>query len=192
MAYFGDIQDAAAREKLRMFVAAVAEKACDDDEAIDGRGREPDKLDYQDGFTWSAPAWLSFYSSTGTGTPWQDKLIERLIDSQAREWAEQYPNRAGMLDILSADDDGEGEFRSEAEEWETAALEDEAIYIRFEAHRESGDIVIRACFCDEINAPYGKEFEERIDEAEFMAMDSDALEALGNRVAEAPYSITLD
>lgn len=187
MAYFGDIQDASVRTKLAQFIAAVAELACDDDEAVDGRGRTPDKLDYQDGFTWSAPAWLSFYSSTGTGTPWQDKLIDRLINSQAQEWAEQYPNRAGMLDILSADDD-EGEFRSEAEEWETAALADEAIYLRFEMHRDSGDIVIRACFCDEINAPYGDEFEERIDEAEFMAMDSDALETLGKRVAEAPYS----
>jgi hypothetical protein len=185
MAYFGDVQDATVKGKLGLFMTAVAELICDNDEAIDGHGRTPDELEFRDGFEFTAPAYLNFYWSTGTGTPFQDKLIERLIDSQAEEWARQFPNRAPMLDILSGDDDGE--FRSEAEEWEQAALQDEAIYIRVEAFRDHGDIKFRSCFTNEINAPLEEELEIVMAESEFLALDSDGLESLGNRIAEAPY-----
>lgn len=189
MSYTYGIQDSVVREKLRLFVGQVAEMIRDNDEAVDGYGREPDELEYRNGFEFVAPAYLNYYWSTGTGTPLHDTLIQRQIDLQEAEWARQYPNRKAIGDILSGDDE---EFRSEAEEWEEAALQDEAIYIRVEAFRDSGDIKFRACFMDEINAPYGKEFERDITESDFLALNGDGLEALAKELAEAPYSATLD
>jgi hypothetical protein len=190
MFYCTDIQADTVREKMRLVMVALVENIGDNDEALDVRERELDKLEYQDGFEFVAPAHLSFYWSSGTGTPMHDKLIERLIDSQAAEWARQYPHRAGMLDILSGDD--EGEFRNDAEEWEQAALQDEAIYIRIEAIRADGDIKFRSCFMNEVNIPYGDEYEVEIDESAFLALDGDDLEAFANKIAEAPYLATLD
>lgn len=190
MAYFADIQDATVREKLKLFMGVVAELIDDNDEAVDGRGREPDKLEYQDGFEWVAPAHLSFYWSSGTGTQWQDKLIDGLINSQNEEWKRQYPHRQSMLDILAGED--EGEFRNEAEEWEQAALLDEIIYIQVEAVRDSGDIKFRSSFTNEINVPYRKEFEITLNESEFLTLDDEGLEKLGRKLAEAPYEAQAD
>lgn len=189
MTYTDDIQDSVVREKLRLFVGQIAEMIGDNDEAVDVHGRTPDKLEYQDGFEFVAPAYLSFYWSTGTGTPMHDKLIQRLIDMQEAEWARQYPNRKSIGDILSGDDE---EFRSEAEEWEEAALHDEAIFIRVEAIRDAGDIRFRSCFMNEINAPYGDEFEIDMPETEFLALADEGLEALAVKIAEAPYSAKLE
>lgn len=185
MAYFGDIQDSTVRDKLGLFMGALAEMIRDNDEALDAHEREPERLEFRDGWEFSAPAYLSFYWSTGTGTPWQDRLIDKLMDSQEAEWAAQYPARAPLRDILALDEDSE--FRSEAEEWELAALQDEAIYIRIEAFRDHGDIKFRSCFTDEINAPYGEELEIIVPEEEFLSLDGDGLESLANRIAEAPY-----
>lgn len=186
MAYFGDVQDTAIDAKLKAFVTTIGEYIGDNDEAVDARDRDADKLSYGKGFEWCASAWLSYYNSTGTGTPLHDKLCERLFDAQAAEWARQYPNRASLGDILSGDSD---EFRDEAEEWETAAYQDEAIFIRVEATRADGDIKFRSCFMNEISVPYGDEFEVEMAESEFMALDSEGLESLGKRLAEAPYEV---
>jgi hypothetical protein len=190
VAYTDEIQDTVIREKLRLFVTQVAEMIGDNDEAADVHNRTPDKLEYQDGFEFVAPCYLSFYWSSGTGTPLHDKLVECLLDAQEYEWAQQYPARKPLRDILALGEDSE--FRSEAEEWELAAFEDEAIYIRVEAIRDHGDIRIRSCFMNEINAPYGDEFERDMPEAEFLALEGDELEALAKEVAEAPYSATLE
>jgi hypothetical protein len=190
VAYTDEIQDAVVHEKLRLFVTQVAEMIGDNDEAADVHNRTPDKLEYQDGFEFVAPCYLNFYWSSGSGTSLHDKLIERLMDSQGEEWARTYPNRKSLNDIMCGDE-GE-EFRSEAEEWEIAALEDEAIYIRVEAIRDHGDIKFRSCFMNEINAPYGKEFERDMPEAEFLALEGDELEAFAKEVAEAPYNVTGD
>jgi hypothetical protein len=190
VAYTDEIQDSVVREKLRLFVTQVAEMIGDNDEAADVRDRTPDKLEYQDGFEFVAPCYLGFYWSSGTGTPLHDKLIERLLDAQEYEWAQQFPARKSLRDILALDDDSE--FRSEAEEWELAAFEDEVIYIRVEAIRDSGDIKFRSCFMNEINAPFGDEFERDMPEAEFLALEGDELETFAKEVAEAPYSATLD
>jgi hypothetical protein len=45
---------------------------------------------------------------------------------------------------------------------------------------------------NEINAPFGDEFERDMPEAEFLALEGDELEAFAKEVAEAPYSATLD
>jgi hypothetical protein len=190
VAYTDEIQDTVIREKLRLFVTQVAEMIGDNDEAADVYQRTPDKLEYQDGFEFVAPCHLGFYWSSGTGTPLHDKLIEQLLDAQEYEWAQQFPGRKSLRDILALDEDSE--FRSEAEEWELAAFEDETIYIRVEAIRDHGDIRIRSCFMNEINAPYGDEFERDMPEAEFLALEGDELEALAKEVAEAPYNVTGD
>lgn len=187
MTYTDDIQATVIREKMRLVMLAIVESIGDNDEAVDARNRELDKLEYQDGFEFVAPAHLSFYSSSGTGTPLHDRLVQRLLDSQAEEWKRQYPHRASLPDILTADDDGEGEFRNEAEEWETAALQDEIIYIRVEAVRDGGQIRFRSCFMNEINIPYGDEFDIAIDDPEFIALDGDELEKFAAGIADAPY-----
>lgn len=187
MIYTDDIQATLVREKLRLFVVAIAESLTDNDDALDGRDREPDKLEYQDGFEYAAPAYLNYYWSSGTGTPMHDKLIQRLLDSQAEEWARQYPTRPSLPDIMT--DDDESEYRNEAEEWEVAALQDEVIYVRVEAIRKDGDITFRSCFMDEINRPFGDEFETELDESAFLALAGDELEALANKLAEAPYLV---
>lgn len=187
MLYTDEIQETLVREKMRLVMLAIVESLGDNDEALDVRERELDKLEYQDGFEFVAPAHLSFYWSSGSGTPMHDKLIEKLIDSQAEEWKRQYPHRAGMLDILASDE--ESPIREEALEWEEAALQDEAIYIRVEAIREHGDIRFRSCFMNEINTPFGDEFESELDESDFLALAGDELETFANKLAEAPYLV---
>jgi hypothetical protein len=185
MLYTDEIQETLIREKMRLLITAIAESIGDNDEAADVRERTPDRLEYQDGFEFVAPCHLGFYWSSGTGTPMIDGLIERLIKSQAEEWAREYPNLLGMEEILTGDD--EGEFRSEAEEWEQAAFEDEVIFIRVEIINDHGDIKLRSCFMNEINIPYGEELQVTLDESAFLALDGEELEALATRIAEAPY-----
>lgn len=189
MFYCTDIQADTVREKMRLLMAALIENVGDNDEALDVQNRTMDKLEYQDGFEFVAVASLGFYWSSGTGTPMQDKLIERLIDAQAAEWAEQFPDKPGMLDLLAGDDSPD---RDEASEWEMAALDDEVIYLRIEFVRDHGDIKFRSCFMNEINIPYGDEYEVELSDAEFLALEGDELEAFANRIAAAPYEAKLE
>lgn len=104
--------------------------------------------------------------------------------SQAAEWARQYPQRASLPDCAS----GEGEFSDEAQEWETAALDGETVWLRVEIIRErGGDVEFRACFHDDINAPHGPEYRETLDESAFLNLDGADLESLASRIAAAPY-----
>ncbi len=183
MLYTDEIQADVIRHKMRAVLAAIVESMTDNDEALDDK-REAEELEYQDGFTFTSPAALSFYSSMGSGTPMIDSLVQRHLDAQGREWASQFPSRASLSDC--ATDDG-GEFQDEAQQWDDAALNDETIYIRVEVINDHGRIKFTACFTDEINAPHGVEYLETIDESAFLALDGDELESLANRVAEAPY-----
>ena len=189
MFYCTDIQETVVREKMRLLMAALIENVGDNDEALDVRDRTMDKLEYQDGFEFVAPAGLSYYWSTGTGTPMLDKLIERLVAAQAAEWAEQFPDKPGMLDLLAGDDSPD---REEAGAWEMAALDDEVVYLRIEMIREHGDIKFRSCFMNEVNIPYGDEYEVELSDAEFLALDGDELEAFANKIAAAPYEAKID
>jgi len=176
MLYTDHIQAATIDAKMAAVMIAVVESMTDNDEALDRR--EPEKLEHQDGFTVSMYAALSFYSSTGTGTPMLDALISRAEDAQASEWARQFPDRPPLYDMD----------QPEAEEWRDAALEGEDVWARVEITRESGgDILFASCFTDEVNAPHGVEYRERMAESAFMNLDGDALESLAQRIAEGPY-----
>lgn len=176
-----EIQADTIRHKMRAVLDSIIEQVTDDDEALEKRN--PAALDFEDGFTVSMPAGLSYYWSTGTGTPLQDRCIQRCIDAQAAEWALQFPQRAPMEDCAS----NEGEHSEEAQEWETAALEDETIWLRVEIVRTAGDIALKACFTDEINAPIEFEWRESISEEDFLGLDGQGLDDLVSLIAEAPY-----
>lgn len=175
MTYTTDIQAATVRAKMAALIAAVVEIMTDEDEALDRH--EPEALDHQDGFTVSMCAALSFYSSTGTGTPLLDARIARAEDAQAAEWERQHPDRAPLFESDHPD----------AEDWKDAALEGEDVWARVEITRDGGDVVFAACFTNEVNAPIGVEYRERMAEDAFMALDGDDLESLARRLAEAPY-----
>lgn len=175
MTYTTDIQAATVRAKLRALIDAVVEAMIDGDEALDRR--EPEPLAYEDGFTVSMCASLSFYDSTGTGTPLLDARIARAEDAQAAEWARQYPERAPLFDSDHPD----------AEGWKDVALDGEDVWARVEITRDGGDVVFASCFTDEVNAPIGIEYRERMAEDAFMALDGPELESLAQRVAEGPY-----
>lgn len=171
-------------KQIEQLAIALAEYISDNDEAIDGYNRTPSSTEYRNGFEWCAPVYLSMYNSTGTGEPWQDRLIERLEQAQADEWARQYPQRNGL--IFCAYDES-GEHALEAQEWLDAALEDEAIYCAFEIFADGDNITIRAGFTDEINRPIATEFIESISAPEFLAMDDAAMQSLIERIADAIY-----
>jgi hypothetical protein len=181
MTYTDEIQADCIRGKMQALIAAIGESMRDNDEALEERA--PESLEYQDGFTLVMPAALSFYQSTGTGTPMLDSLAERHLDAQAAEWARQYPQRAPLPDCAS----DEGEHSDEAQEWETAALEGETVWMRVEIVRKVGDVQFMACFTDEVNAPHGPEYRETMDESAFLALDGPELESLAARIAESPY-----
>lgn len=181
MIYTDEIQAGTVRHKMSALMAAIIESLTDNDEALDKR--EPDELEYQDGYTLTMPAGLSYYWSTGTGTPLLDSLVEGVLASQAVEWARQYPQRAPLPDCCSE----ESEFAEEAQEWELAAFEDETVYLRVEIIRDAGDIQFLACFTNEMSAPHGVEYRETMDESAFLTLDGAELEALCDRIAEAPY-----
>jgi hypothetical protein len=189
MFYCTDIHAETVREKMRLLMLALIENIGDNDEALDIRDREMDKLEYQDGFEFVVPAYLNYYWSSGTGTPMHDKLIQRLLDSQAEEWARQYPDRLGLAETMMADEDLP--YRDDAEEWENAALTDEVIYLRIEMIRADGDIKFTACFMNEINIPFGDEYEVEIDESAFLTLEGEELEAFANKIAAAPYEATI-
>lgn len=170
---------------IQQLAIALAEYISDNDEAIDGYNRDPSPMESRNGFEWCAPAYLSLYNSTGTGTPWQDRIIERLEQAQADEWERQYPQRKGLMFCAY---DESGEYTLEAQEWLDAALDDEAIYCGFEIFADGDDITIRAGFTDEINRPLAMEFNESIGVPEFLAMNDAALEALIARIADAIYT----
>ncbi len=191
MTYCDEIQDSVIDKKLSLFMTGIVEMIGDNDEAVDSSHRTVEKMQYQNGYEFSAAAWLSYYWSTGTGTPLHDGLIERLMKSQGETWAEHFPDRKSIDDIMTSDDANEPH-RNEAEEWEQAALLDEAIFIQVEAVRSDGDIKFTSSFTNEINRPYGNEFEIEIEESAFMAMDGDDLEKLAKQIASAPYEAKLD
>lgn len=173
------------QQSMEQFASALTEYIGDNDEAIDSYGRAPEPMEYRNGFEYTAPAYLNFYSSTGTGAPWQDRIIERLEQAQADKWAQQFPDRADLFTVAALD---ESPLQSEAHEWLDAALEGEAIYISFEIFSDDDDVTIRASFTDEINAPLATQFDESMTSAEFLAMDDDASTALIERIADAIYT----
>lgn len=180
-----EIQTKLIVEKMKLVMFEIADNIRDNDEAVDAYKRDPEPMEYQQGFEFCAPAWLSYYWSTGTGTPMHDKLIEQLQTAAAESWAEQYPDRPSIDDIMTGDD--ESEFRHEAEDWEQSAFEDEAIYIQVECVRSDGDIKFTASFTNEINYPLAPEFEIEFTDNEFLALDGEALEGWIKQIAEAPY-----
>ena len=175
MTYTDDIHAATVRAKMSALMGAVVEMMADDDEALDHR--EPEPLEYQDGFTVSMPAPLSFYSSTGTGTPMLDSLIAKAEEAQAAEWARQYPDRSPLFDSDHPD----------AEGWKDAALDGEDVWARVEMTREGEDILFTSCFTDAVNAPHGVEYRERMAESAFLSLDGADLETLARRIASGPY-----
>lgn len=186
MTYTDHIQNLTIMAKMRAVVEAMAELAGDNDEALDTHGREAEINSAMELVEWIAPAWLSFYSSSGTGVPFQDRLIERHEEAQAAEWARQYPSRASLF--ACAADDG-GEHQEEAHEWLDAALQEEAIFLALGAHLHKGMVEIRAAFTDEINAPVGgKRFERKITQEDFLALEGDELEALVVEAIDTAYS----
>ena len=185
MTYADDIQEITVKAKMEAVLYAMSEYARDGDEALDAYNRDVSPMHYGVGFEWCAPASLSFYRSTGTGAPFHDQRIERCEQAQADEWARQYPSRAGLFDC-HADEDGE--FRQEAEEWIDAATDEEFVYLTLEIELRDGDVIVRASFGDEINAPVGAIwFEERIAQDDFMRLDTDELEALIQRAVDIAY-----
>jgi hypothetical protein len=177
------IQKKALSAKMLHTITALAEMIGDGDEAVDSYNRKPSEQDHRDGFEYCAPAYLSFYSSTGTGNAWQDKLIERHEEAQAAEWATQHPDRPSLFDV-AADDDSS--LQSEAHEWLDAALQGEAIYLSLEIESTDGDVIIRAEFTDEINAPYTS-YVVTLDADEFMVMDDARLDKLLTEMADKVY-----
>lgn len=185
MTYTDDVQHLTIAAKMEAVIESMKELASDGDEALDAYNRPVDLHDARNRVVWTAPAWLRFYSSTGTGAPFQDRLIEKHEEAQAGYWKEHFPARA---DLFTCASDDEGEHQEEAHEWLDAALEDEAIYLNLEAERRDGDVIIRAGFGDEINRPVGgKWFEERIDEDDFLKLDGQALESLVTRAIDTAY-----
>lgn len=154
------------------------------DEALDTYQRNAEIDSYGD-VTWTAPAWLSYYSSTGTGCSWQDVLIERCEQMQADEYARQYPDRASLFDIASND---ESPLQSDAHEWLDAALQDEAIYLSFEIHITDSAVEIRAGFGDEINRPLALQYESSLTHEEFLLMSDSDSAALINAIETAVYT----
>lgn len=175
--------------KMEQFAIALAEQLDSNDEAIDGYNRPPSELTDSNGYEFTAPAYLSFYSSTGTGTAWQDSLIESHEQAQAGEWARQYPDRADLFTVAQLDD---SPLQNEAHEWLDAALENEAIYCSFEIWRDCDDVRIRAGFSDEINRPCSAaaQYESSTPCGEFLAMDDAALQFLIDMIETAIYSST--
>lgn len=178
------IQTDTIRHKAIALANAAIEQFGMNDEALDTYGRNAEIDSYGD-VTWCAPAWLSYYSSTGRGTDWQDKLIERCEESQADEWARQYPNRKGLLQCAY---DGDSRYESEAQEWLDAALGDEAIYLSFEIRMTDSDVIITSGFGDDINAPLAQQFKRTIGRDEFLLMPDDELSALINEIETVVYT----
>ncbi|WOE76357.1 hypothetical protein [Alterisphingorhabdus coralli] len=114
-----------------------------------------------------------------------DKLIDGHLASQAAEWARQYPQRQPLPDCAMGDEDDE--FTQEAQEWEDAALDDEAIYATIDIYHSQGTVTIEASFTDEINTLVSAEYHRDIEAQEFAAMTDKALDSLIEEVAEAPY-----
>jgi len=179
------IQGEIIRLKMQLLLEAIVENMTDNDEALDKR--ETEELTHKDGFEVTMPAHLGYYWSTGTGTPMIDKLVERQLALQADEWKRQYPTRASLPDCC----DDASEFSDEAQEWELAAFEDETIYAEIGIYRENGEIHFSACFMDEINAPYEERYQETMDEKAFLILADQDLEALADRISEAPYLTTI-
>lgn len=179
------IQDSTVDYKLAAIMAAIVETMTDSDEALDKR--EPESLEYRQGFTASLPAGLSYYWSTGTGTPLLDSLVQSHLDSQAAEWARQYPQRVALPDCAS----GEGEFSELAQEWEQLAIEGEHAWARIESVRESGQVTFKSCFTDSGNQPHGLEYSETLSESDLLAIDGKQLGSLIARVAQGPYLSTV-
>lgn len=178
------IQAETIRYKMQQVAHALSERITSSDEAIDGYNRVPNAMEYSDGFEWVAPASLSYYSSTGTGAPWQDRLIEEHEKAQAEEWAKQYPTRANLFE--TAQDDN-SRWQNEAQEWIDAALHDEFIYCAFSIFRDDDELTLTAGFTDEVNRALASEFKETIDAAEFASMDDQAIQALIERVTDTIY-----
>lgn len=184
MTYTDDVQHMTITAKMEAVLYAMKELASDNDEALDAYNREVDLYDRRNRMEWTCPAWLSFYSSTGTGAPFQDRLIEKHEQAQADYWKEHFPARADLF-TCAAD---ENEHQEEAHEWLDAALDDEAIYLQLEAERRDGDVIIRAGFSDEINRPVGGQwFERRIDESDFLKLEGAELESLINEAIDTAY-----
>lgn len=184
MTYTDDIQETTVVAKMRAVLDAMRELASDGDEALDSYNREIEPLHYGKGFQWCAPAWLRFYSSTGTGAPFQDKLIERSEQLQADEWKRQFPGRADLFTCASE----ENEHQEEAHEWLDAALHDEAVFLNLEIELRDGDVIIRSNFSSEYNTPVGgKYFERRIDQDEFLTLAGDDLELLVRLAIDTAY-----
>jgi hypothetical protein len=184
MTYADDVNHLTITAKMEAVIEAMKELASDGDEALDAYNRDVDLHDRRNRVEWTCPTWLSYYSSTGTGAPFQDRLIEKHEATQAAHWKEYFPARADLF-TCAAD---EGEHQEEAHEWLDAALDDEAIYLQLEAERRDGDVIIRAGFSDEINRPVGgKWFEERIDQDDFLTLDDATLETLIHRAIDTAY-----
>ena len=185
MTYTDDVQVATIKAKMEAVLDAMRELASDGDEALDAYNRPIAPMHYGTGFEWCAPAPLGFYGSTGTGTLFIDKLIERCEQSQADEWARQYPSRVGLFECYG---EGGGEFYQEAEEWIDAATDEQWIYLSLEIELRDGDVIIRAALGDEINRPVGgKWFEERIDQDDFLKLGGKDLESLVTRAINTAY-----
>jgi hypothetical protein len=175
MTYTDAIQAATIEAKISALIVAVVEIMTDNDEALDRR--DPEKLERKNGFTVTMVAALSFYSSTGTGTPMLDSLISEAEDSQAAEWARQYPDRAPLYESDHPD----------VESWRDAALEGEDVFARVEIVREGDSVIFASCFTDVVKAPHGVEYRERMGVEPFIALDGDDLESLARRIADGPY-----
>lgn len=184
--YSRGIQNKTILAKMHSAITVLAQIIGDSDEAIDSHKREASPMEYSDGFEYTAPAYLSYYSSTGTGVSWQDALIERLEKAQAGYWADEHPDRPDLFDEARAD---ESSLQAEAQEWLDAALEGECIYLQLEIQKNESDITIRAEFSDEINRPYTSHV-VTIPIDEFMAMDDEALEKLLDGITAKVYEKT--
>lgn len=184
MTYTDDIQADTIKQKMWLVLEAMRELACDGDEALDGHGRVVEAMAYSTGYEWTAPAWLSVYSSTGTGAPFQDKLIERAEKLQAESWAEQFPGRADLFACVSE----ENEHQDEAHEWIDAALHDESISLNLEIESRTCEVIVRANFASDYNTPVGgKYYERRFDHEDFLTLAGGELEALVREAIDTAY-----
>lgn len=173
--------------KMELFITALKERLNDNDEAIDGYNRSHTPLDHSTGFEYVAPAWVSFYWSTGTGTAMHDALIQRELDAQAQEWARQYPERPSLANCCADED---SPYSDEAQEWEIAALQDEAIYISatIEWREDADEVRIESYFMDQVNSQLNDGLRVHLTGNEFLTLSDEDCETLIQRLADAPYA----